>query len=195
MNDHCAFDAYSLLVEADGRRLFHTGDIRGHGRKAGIFEQLLRVPPSEVDVLLMEGTNIRPEEEPDVAESTDAETDVKLACADLFRTTSGMALAMYSAQNFDRLVTLFRAAKRTGRTFVMTLYGASIAVATGNDNIPPKCPKKNPAAAAPCIVAQYGDGMGGNYIEAWLPRTTPASGPSEVTRRETPVYARREGRA
>jgi ribonuclease J len=43
---------------------------------------------------------------------------------------------MYSAQNIDRLVTLFRAAKRTGRTFVMTLYGASIAEATGNDNIP-----------------------------------------------------------
>jgi hypothetical protein len=37
----------------------------------------------------------------------------------------------------------------------------------------PKCPKKNPAAAAPCIVAQYGDGMGGNYTEAWLPGTDP----------------------
>jgi hypothetical protein len=37
----------------------------------------------------------------------------------------------------------------------------------------PKCPKKNPAAAAPCIVAQYGDGNGGNYTEAWLPGTDP----------------------
>jgi hypothetical protein len=37
----------------------------------------------------------------------------------------------------------------------------------------PKCPKKNPAAAAPCIVAQYGDGDGGNYTEAWLPGTDP----------------------
>lgn len=26
LNDHSAFDAYSLLVEADGRRLFYTGD-------------------------------------------------------------------------------------------------------------------------------------------------------------------------
>jgi ribonuclease J len=47
-----------------------------------------------------------------------------------------MVLAMYSAQNIDRLVTLFRAAKRTGRTLVTTLYGASIAQATGNPNIP-----------------------------------------------------------
>ena len=33
LNDHCAFDAYSLLIEAGGRRLFYTGDIRAHGRK------------------------------------------------------------------------------------------------------------------------------------------------------------------
>ena len=44
-----------------GRRLFYTGDIRGHGRKADLFEQLLRDPPQGVDVLLMEGTNIRPD--------------------------------------------------------------------------------------------------------------------------------------
>ena len=45
LNDHSAFDAYSLLVEAEGKRLFYTGDIRGHGRKAAIFEELLRKPP------------------------------------------------------------------------------------------------------------------------------------------------------
>lgn len=31
--DHSAFDAYSLVVEAGGRRLLYTGDLRGHGRK------------------------------------------------------------------------------------------------------------------------------------------------------------------
>ena len=60
LNDHSAFDAYSLLVEAGGARLFYTGDIRGHGRKAGIFEELLEDPPRDVDVLLMEGTNLQP---------------------------------------------------------------------------------------------------------------------------------------
>lgn len=57
--DHSAFDAYSLLVEAGGRRLFYTGDFRGHGRKRALFEELLRMPPAGVDVLLMEGTNVR----------------------------------------------------------------------------------------------------------------------------------------
>ena len=32
--DHGAFDAYALLVEADGKRVFYSGDFRGHGRKA-----------------------------------------------------------------------------------------------------------------------------------------------------------------
>jgi ribonuclease J len=136
LNDHSAFDAYSLLVEADGRRLFYTGDIRGHGRKAGIFEQLLRKPPEAIDVLLAEGTNVRPDEDASPEEPTATESDVEMACAQLFRATAGMVLTMYSAQNIDRLVTLYRAAKRTGRTLVMTLYGASIAAATGNENIP-----------------------------------------------------------
>jgi ribonuclease J len=29
--DHSAYDAYSLLIEAGGRRLFYSGDFRGHG--------------------------------------------------------------------------------------------------------------------------------------------------------------------
>lgn len=137
LNDHSAFDAYSLLVEADDRRLFYTGDIRGHGRKSDIFQQLLRRPPPDIDVLLTEGTNVRPESEGDVdSEATVTEADVEMACADVFRKTAGMVLAMYSAQNIDRMVTLFKASKRSGRTFVMTLYGASIAEATGNQNIP-----------------------------------------------------------
>lgn len=37
LNDHSAFDAYSFLVEADGKTLFYSGDIRGHGWKAHCF--------------------------------------------------------------------------------------------------------------------------------------------------------------
>ncbi len=56
--DHSAFDAYSLLVETAGRRLFYSGDFRAHGRKARLFEQLVADPPA-ADVMLMEGTNVR----------------------------------------------------------------------------------------------------------------------------------------
>jgi ribonuclease J len=46
------------------------------------------------------------------------------------------ALAFYSAQNIDRLVTVYRAAVRSHRKLVIDLYGASIAAATGNRTIP-----------------------------------------------------------
>jgi ribonuclease J len=42
--DHSAFDAYSLLFGAGGRRLFYTGDLRAHGRKS-VFDRLVADPP------------------------------------------------------------------------------------------------------------------------------------------------------
>lgn len=137
LNDHSAFDAYSLFIEASGRGLFYTGDIRGHGRKQGIFEELLRKPPNPVDVLLMEGTNIRPSgyELPGDSEPM-SETDLEHLAATTMRETDGVVLLSFSAQNIDRLVTLYRAAKRGGRKLVIDLYTARIAKATGNPNIP-----------------------------------------------------------
>jgi len=38
--DHSAFDAYALVVEADGRRLVYSGDTRAHGRKPGAMGRL-----------------------------------------------------------------------------------------------------------------------------------------------------------
>jgi ribonuclease J len=43
---------------------------------------------------------------------------------------------MYSAQNIDRLVTVFRACIQSGRYLVLDLYAASIAAANRNPNIP-----------------------------------------------------------
>jgi ribonuclease J len=134
LNDHSAFDAYSLLVEADGRQLFYTGDICGHGRKHAIFAELLRKPPMGIDVLLMEGTNVRPAGGDALDQPT--ETDIEAACTEIFRAAEGMALVTWSAQNIDRLVTIYRAALRSGRDLVVDLYTASIARETGNLNIP-----------------------------------------------------------
>ncbi len=132
--DHSAFDAYSLLVEAGGDRLFYTGDFRGHGRTAWRFEQLVRDPPGDIDALVMEGTNIRPEPSPTKVGPT--EQDVEAACVETFRRTQGVALAIFSPQNVDRLVTIYRAAVRSGRQLVMDLYTATIAEATGHPSIP-----------------------------------------------------------
>jgi ribonuclease J len=129
LNDHSAFDAYSLLIEADGRRLFYTGDIRAHGRKARLFEALLARPPSAVHAMLMEGTHVRADAAHD-AETFVTEAELEHQFVDLLGATTGVVAVLGSAQNIDRLVTVYRAARRTGRQLVVDLYGATVAAAT-----------------------------------------------------------------
>jgi ribonuclease J len=134
--DHSAFDAYALLIEEHGRRLFYTGDYRAHGRKSGLFSRLLREHPRGVDVLLTEGTLLDPNGE--ATRVSRDEAVVEQECIRVFKATPGMALVVYSAQNIDRLVTLYRAAVQTDRDFVMDLYAAAIARAADQKGIP--CP-------------------------------------------------------
>ena len=130
--DHSGFDSYAVLVAADGRRLLYSGDVRSHGRKPRTLGALAD-EAAPVDVLVLEGTRVRRggDDRPDVSER-----DVELRCAALARETPGMVLAFHSPQNIDRVVTLYRAARRAGRTFVMDLYTATVAAATGRATIP-----------------------------------------------------------
>lgn len=132
--DHSAFDAYSLLIEANGRRLFYTGDFRGHGRKDRAFEWLLDQPPTGVNVLLMEGTNLR--RDAAAGEGIDSEAEVEHALAKTLTDSTGMVVVLASAQNVDRLVTVYRAALRGDRNLAIDLYTAEIAEATGRETIP-----------------------------------------------------------
>jgi ribonuclease J len=128
--DHSAFDAHALLIETSGKRLFYSGDFRGHGRKAGTFEQFLNAAPSNIDVLLMEGTSIgRMGENP-------SETDVETRAADLMRQRAGLMLLCFSGQNIDRFVTFLRASTKAGRTFVVDPYMAALVAAVGMQSLP-----------------------------------------------------------
>ena len=131
--DHSAYDAYAILVEADGRSLFYTGDLRGHGRKAKLFECLLGSPPEAVDVLLMEGTTIT---RSGSKEGFPTESALEMDMAEIFRKTSGMPLVWCSGQNIDRLVTVFRAAIKSGRKLILDMYTAHILAAIENPRLP-----------------------------------------------------------
>lgn len=131
--DHSAFDAYALLVEAGGKRVFYSGDFRAHGRKRSLFEAMIADPPRDIDVLLMEGTTIGRDGAPDGSAS---EADLEGKFVEAFRETPGLHLVWTSSQNIDRLVTIFRAAKRTGRLLLIDLYTAVMLEATGRDTIP-----------------------------------------------------------
>lgn len=132
--DHSAYDAYALLIEADGRRLFYSGDIRAHGRKSALVERLIASPPAAIDALLMEGSTLGRGKDDDAKPETESELEDRLIQA--FKETSRLALVQTSAQNVDRLVSIYRACLITGRTLLIDLYTAEILAATGNRNIP-----------------------------------------------------------
>ncbi len=130
--DHSAYDAYALLVEAGGRRLFYSGDLRAHGRKGALFERLLRTPPSAVDTMLMEGSSLG-RLAPNQRFPTEAEIEAEFA--ERLR-VPGLVMVCASAQNIDRVVSLYRACKKTGRTLVLDLYALEVLRATENPSIP-----------------------------------------------------------
>jgi ribonuclease J len=119
--DHSAFDAYAFLVENNEKKLFYTGDFRGHGRKAQLFYEFIQNPPS-VDILLIEGTRIIPQSDTGFS----GEQDLEEAFVRAVNKTKGIVLVTTASQNIDRLVTIFKAARRTGRMLVIDIYTAEV---------------------------------------------------------------------
>lgn len=131
--DHSAYDAYALLIESDGKSIFYSGDFRAHGRKTALFERLIAKPPTNIDALLLEGSSIgRIGDDQQFSKESDIEAEL----VRVFSATEGLALVHTSGQNIDRIVSIMRASKRTGRKLVIDLYTAAILEATDNQNIP-----------------------------------------------------------
>jgi ribonuclease J len=119
--DHSAPDAAAFLIEADGKRVFYTGDFRGHGRKGILLRRLLASPISDVDCLIMEGSMIGRGEGlyPD-------EKSVEKAISQILADQHSYTFVFCSSQNLDRLVSIYRAVKRNRKTLVIDLYTALV---------------------------------------------------------------------
>ena len=126
--DHSAFDSYMLLCEADGESVLYTGDFRSNGRKP--FEWLLNSLPKKVDKLICEGTTLSRD-----GYVSQTETALEERAAKLFSETRGPVFVLQSSMNIDRIVTMYRAAKKTGRVFLEEAYMSEIATAAG-EHIP-----------------------------------------------------------
>jgi len=120
LTDHSAFDAHMLLVDCAGKRLLYSGDFRRVGRKSVLVDRMMKAPPADVDVLLLEGTTLGR------AEAFPTEADLEDEFIALFRRTAGRVFVTWSAQNIDRTVTIYRACKRTGRTLLLDLYTVDV---------------------------------------------------------------------
>lgn len=120
--DHSIYGCLAFLIEAEGKRLLYTGDLRSHGRKPGMGKRLIEaLKENTIDVMLMEGTHFG---FPDGNLVT--EYDLENEITKLVGNCESLVLASFSPQHVDRLVAFIRAAKKTGRTFVADIYTAFI---------------------------------------------------------------------
>lgn len=119
--DHSAFDSYAFLIADNKRSIFYSGDFRGHGREHEKFDNLISNPP-KVDLLLMEGTLIGNR----MDEQNVEEREVEQQLVDLCRETKGAVFVTVPSQNIDRIISIYNAAKQTGRKFIIDLHGAEL---------------------------------------------------------------------
>lgn len=119
--DHSAFDAYAFLIESNGKSIFYSGDFRGHGRKHKSFKWFLHNAPANIDYLLIEGTQIERNTNKDKTES-----EIENELIDIFSRSNKINLVYASGQNIDRLVSIYRACKRSEKLFVMDVYTATV---------------------------------------------------------------------
>lgn len=119
--DHSAFDALAFLIEDDKARLFYSGDFRGHGRKSALFTRMVESPPRDIDCLLMEGSMLGRGEQ-----AYKDEIAVERGIKDVLESKGNIAFLFASSQNIDRLVSAYKACRKTGTTFVIDLYTAFI---------------------------------------------------------------------
>lgn len=111
--DHSAFDAYSFIIEADGKTVVYSGDFRGSGRKS--YNRYLQSLPQNVDAVICEGTNAGKDTVNVRVDKLESEIFNAMAEAK-------QVFVMMSALNIDRIVTVFKVAKRAKRIMLQDVY-------------------------------------------------------------------------
>lgn len=120
--DHSVYGSQAFLIEAGGRTILYSGDLRLHGRKPGMHRCLIdAIKGKHLDVLLMEGTQIG-----HLDQCGPTEYELEDDAVDHMESASGLVLASFSPLHVDRLVGFYRATVRAGRTFVVDAYSAFV---------------------------------------------------------------------
>lgn len=120
--DHSIFGSVAFLIEAEGKTILYSGDFRNHGRKPGMIRDLLNhLTRKSVDALIVEGTHFGSEKE-----QGNTEYQLEDRIVELVQTAPALVMATFSALDVDRIVTLYKAAQKSGRVFVVDAYTAFV---------------------------------------------------------------------
>lgn len=119
--DHSAVDAYGFLIEADGKRIYYSGDFRATGRKHKLFDNIVKMPPKDIDLLFMEGTMLQRN-----SDAFPKEAAVEGKIFETLQRQRNISFIISSSQNIDRIVSVYRACKKAGKLLVIDIYTAWI---------------------------------------------------------------------
>lgn len=104
--DHSAYDSYMFLIEADGKRVLHTGDFRSHGFRGKGLESVLKKYVGHIDALICEGTTVKGGHD-----TIMTEYDLHIA-AKKYLAENKYVFVICSSTNFDRIAAFCNAVPR-----------------------------------------------------------------------------------
>jgi len=117
--DHSAYDAYMFLIEANGKKILHTGDFRTHGFRGKGLIPTLKKYVGQVDVLITEGTTLSRKDNKVMTESK-LQQNAKQLLQD-----NKYVFVLCSSTNIDRIAAFYSATPK-GKYFICDKYQSDI---------------------------------------------------------------------
>lgn len=115
MVDHSAFDSYMFIIEAEGKRVLHTGDFRLHGFRGNKTLPMLQKYAADIDYIICEATNLSREDTKIVTER-----DLQKEARKLMQENK-YVFVLCSSTNIDRIGAFYHANPK-GRLFICDEY-------------------------------------------------------------------------
>lgn len=117
--DHSAASAMAFEISVEDKRILYSGDIRFHGRRAWRSRKLTSNIASP-DYLLLEGSTLGRENQEQLTEY-----DIEKRLTEFFAEPK-LSLIVFSTQNIDRLVSVYKACVRQNKILVLDPYSCAI---------------------------------------------------------------------
>ena len=111
--DHSAYDAYMLLLEAEGKRILHTGDFRMHGARGRKMPEVFKKYARNIDVLIIEGTMLSR-----LTEKVMTEHELGAKAKKLLRENKNV-FVLCSSTNIDTIAEFYGAAMANKKPFIV----------------------------------------------------------------------------
>ena len=125
--DHSAFDAYAFKIKTDVDSVYHTGDFRTHGFRSGKYPDLMRKYVGKVDYVVSEGTNVVR-----ITKEAEKESDLQKRFIEHFKNNDANVVYL-SSTNIDRLFSLYHAALKVKKPFLVDDYQKEVMDTIVND--------------------------------------------------------------